>query len=93
MSVKHDTAVELAFPGSVFGDVGDPQPVGFSPGEIAVDEIGGRDCLGGLLEPALQWQPDQTGVAHEPADLVVTDDDPSTEAELGVHAWSAVGAV
>jgi hypothetical protein len=40
--VEHDRAVELALPGGVLGDVGDPQLVRFMPGEVAVDEVGGE---------------------------------------------------
>ncbi len=76
----------------MFSDVGDPQPVRFSAGELAVDEVLGCDRSRGVLEPALQWQPDQAGVAHQPADLVVADDHPAAEAQFGVHAWCAIGA-
>ena len=37
--VRDDAAVELSFPGGVFGDVGQPQLVRGIPGEVAADEI------------------------------------------------------
>ena len=37
--VEHDTAVEFAFAGAVFGDVGDPQSVRFAAGKLPLDEI------------------------------------------------------
>lgn len=39
--VEHDAAVKLSFSRGVLGDVGDPQPVRFDSGEVAVDEVGG----------------------------------------------------
>jgi hypothetical protein len=37
--VEYDRAVHLALPRWVFGDVGQPQPVRFRPGEVAIHEI------------------------------------------------------
>jgi hypothetical protein len=44
--VEHDRAVELALPGRVLGDVGDPQLVGPLASEVAVDEVGGNGIGG-----------------------------------------------
>jgi len=43
--VEHDRAVQLALPGRVFSDVGDPEPVGLFACKVAVDEIRGCGCL------------------------------------------------
>ena len=36
VGVEHDRAVDLAMPGRVLGDVGDPQLIWDGPGELAV---------------------------------------------------------
>ena len=37
--VEHDTTVELAFAGPVFGDVGDPELIRFAAVKVPIDEI------------------------------------------------------
>jgi hypothetical protein len=50
--VQHHTAVHLALPGGMLGDVGHPQLVWGGPVEAALDQVsGGRD--GGLAAEAL----------------------------------------
>jgi len=39
--IQHHRAVQLAFAGGVFGDVGDPQLVGAGAVELTPDQVGG----------------------------------------------------
>jgi len=49
---RDDRAVHLAFAGGVFGDVGDPEPVGLLAPELALDEVaGGRH----VRQPPEPW--------------------------------------
>jgi hypothetical protein len=55
--IQHHTAIQLAFPGGVLGDVGDPQLVGCWPVEAALDQVSGGRRIG-LARDALSgsWQ-------------------------------------
>jgi hypothetical protein len=91
--IQHDTAVQLAFPGGVLGDVGHPQLVGRRPVELALDQVsGGRDV--GLATEALarSWQPTQPVQAHDLADRLAVNDHALAIDQFGVDPPPAVGA-
>jgi hypothetical protein len=69
--IQDHTAVHLAFPGGVLGDVGDPQLVGGRPVEAALDQVGGGRH-GGLAPEALSgsWQAMQALDPHDLADVL-----------------------
>lgn len=46
--MEHDCAVDLAFTGPAFGDVGDPRPKGFATFELALHEIRRTGLVGDL---------------------------------------------
>ena len=45
VGVEDDSAVELAFPGGVLGDVGDPELIALRAVELAVDQVACGWCL------------------------------------------------
>ena len=70
---------------------------GSGPGtDISLDEVIGDpdagDADGGAAPPAAD-QPRDTGLAHEPLDALAADANPAAQAQLGVDAPGAVGAV
>jgi hypothetical protein len=78
--VEHDRAVELALAGGVLGDVGDPQLVRSMPGEVAVDQVGGKS--GVVHRPATLPPPEeagQSGPAHQQLHRTVPDRDAQPE--------------
>jgi hypothetical protein len=91
--VEHDRAVDLALPGRVFGDVGQPQVVRTAAPELAVDEVfGGRHARNAspLASAVAAGDP---GSLHQHRDRVVPDLDTASEHEVGVDALGAIGAV
>jgi hypothetical protein len=51
LHTKGTRPVQLALPGAVLGDVGDPQSVGLVTSEAALDELGGGNDFAGETEP------------------------------------------
>jgi hypothetical protein len=93
--VEHDRAIHLATVGRMLGDVGDPELVRSIDGKGTIDEIIVRLGLWITSRTASRSTPihaRDTGEAHQPCDALAADADAGTEAELGMHAWGAVGA-
>jgi hypothetical protein len=65
VAVEDDGAVDLAFAGGVFGDVGDPEHVGCFPGEVAVDEVARGRGLVQWTPIFVRGQAFDPGPAHE----------------------------
>ena len=90
--VEHDGAVDLAFACGMFGDVGDPQPVGLVAPKAALHEIRrGRD-VGDPSEAGASGDAGDSGAAHQQLDRAVTDGHAVTQDELSLHAARAIGA-
>src|SRR5665811_798715 len=91
VGVHHGAAVDLALPGRVLCDVGDPQLVRSQPVELAVDQVvGGHDATK-AFDPGRSGQAVDRGVMHQDRDEAFADLDPHAEGELGVHAPGPVG--
>ena len=91
--IEHHRAVQLAFPGVVFGDVAHPQLVRSLAPEDASNEVQG--C--GLADTRTFRQPAVRGatqpeITHDPRDLIVTGLDASAVAQFRLDPQGTVGA-
>ena len=83
----------LRLPSGMFCDIGNPQQVRFEAGEVSVKQVR-RGCLpGGSAVWAVGSQYDQQGrLLHRHRHSVVSDRDPMTYPEFGVHPQRSIGA-
>jgi hypothetical protein len=85
--------VEEALPAAQVGDIGDPQDVRRSRGEVAPHEIigdphpGHADCGAAALS---LHKPRDARLAHQPLDALAAHPGAVAEAQLGVHAPGSV---
>ena len=89
--VEYDSAVHLALPCGVFGDVGDPQPIRFGLSELAVDEIrSGRDIryipVSGTPRESLNACP-----VHQQSDRLAANADTEAEGQLRMYPFGPIG--
>jgi hypothetical protein len=91
--IQHHTAIQLALPSRVLGDVGHPQLVGCRPVELALDQVTGGGHVG-LAAEALpwSWQAMQAVEPHDLADRLAVDDHAMAIDQLGVHPPPPIGA-
>ena len=91
--VEDRGAVDLALGGGVFGDVGDPQPVGCVGEEAALHQIvvHGR-CRSRSAVFAPVTDAGQAAGAHQPGHPLAPAGQSQPHPELGVHPRGAVGA-
>ena len=91
--VEHDSAVQLAFPGGVFGDVGHPQLVRALAPEDAPNKIQRRRFVN-LRAPGQSsvWGAVEPEITHDPGDLIVTREDASAVAQFRLDPVGTVGA-
>ena len=89
--IEHDGAVDLAFPGRVLGDVGQPQPVRLGPGEVPVDEILGGWCVRDLAVLGPARQACQSEAPHHQLHRAAGHDRLAAQHQLGVNPAGPVG--
>jgi hypothetical protein len=89
--VEDHGAVHLALAGGVLGDVGQPQAVGFGPGEVAIHEILSRWAVGDLAVLWSAGQPSETEPAHHQLDRAAGHAHVASEDELGVDTACPIG--
>ena len=75
VSVKDDAAVDLPFPGWVFGDVGQPQLVGRRTSELTADEILSGHDVGQAPTLLASREPFQRELAHQLVHKLARHDD------------------
>jgi hypothetical protein len=97
--IQHHRAVDLAFTGGVFGDVGHPQLVWAGAGELPLDQVsGGRFGSQATAKLGATGDALQAGATHQQLHGVVTDGDATALAanrrkgrlllqQLGGTAW------
>jgi hypothetical protein len=73
VDVENDSAVELALPGGMLGDVGDPEAVRIISVELALDEVVGRGHVGDPAEPRASCEALDSGPRHKHLDGAVAD--------------------
>ena len=91
--VEDHTAVDLAFPGRVLGDVGEPKHIGPVDGEISLDQV----FFGGLvhqvlLAPLRARQALDPQLAHDREDQLLVDHHALLTPEGGSDPQHPIGA-
>jgi hypothetical protein len=87
VGVHHRGAVQDAFGGAVFGDIGNPQPVWLGDGEVAVDQIRAGCRVRVTDRAAATSTPVEAldaGLAHHSGDPFEVHRQPQPERQLGM---------
>ncbi|MDT7595130.1 MAG: hypothetical protein QOJ06_676 [Pseudonocardiales bacterium] len=87
IGVHHCGAVQDAFGGAVFGDIGNPQPVWRGDGEVAVDQIGAGCRVRGADRAAATSTPVEAldaALAHHSGDPFEVHRQPQPERQLSM---------
>ena len=93
VEVKHHAAIELALARRVLGDVSQPQLIGTTGGELALDQVLTGPCVLQVL--VALFRPRKTlnaQLAHDPLDQLGVHDETLFDLESGFDPQDSVGA-